>query len=83
MKKRIGYLAMIAVLMSAIAVATSAQPVSVEERYAVGGEIIPITASPYLFSPAFLMIIAVVAAVIVAGGALLTGKITIEFIPEN
>ena len=83
MKKRIGYLAMIAVLMSTIVVVASAQPAPREERYAVGGEIIPITASPYLFSPAFLMIIAVVAAVLVAGGALLTGKITIEFIPEH
>lgn len=79
MKKKMGYLALV-VFLTAIAIIVQARAPTGprDERYAVGGELIPVTASPYLFSPAFLIVIAVAAAIIVAGGAILSDKISIE-----
>lgn len=49
-------------------------------RYAVGGELLPVSLAPFLFNPVTLVILALV--ILVAGGALLTGKISIEVVPE-
>ncbi|MBD3205822.1 hypothetical protein GF319_05685 [Candidatus Bathyarchaeota archaeon] len=48
------------------------------DRYAVGGEILPVSAATFLFNPWVLAII--MALVLLAGGAIYTGTITIDIV---
>jgi hypothetical protein len=51
-------------------------PMPVEERYAVGGEILPVSSATFLFSPWVLALVAII--LLAAGGAIYTGAVTIE-----
>lgn len=52
----------------------------IQERYAVGGELLPVSSTPFLFNPIILVAIAI--AVLAAGGAILSGKVEIEIVRQ-
>ncbi len=60
------------------AVYASETQMPVEERYAVGGEILPVSTATFLFSPWVLALVAII--LLAAGGAIYTGAITIEVV---
>jgi hypothetical protein len=73
--RKLGIFLIIIVLFGSV-MAVSAQDMEFRERYAVGGEIIPFSTTPFLFNPWILAII--VAIVLVTGGAFYVGAVSTE-----
>lgn len=82
--KKIGYLALVVFVVSVIgfSFASAKDKRIIFEQYAVGGELIPITTTPFLFSPSLLAVIAVAAAIVVAAAAL-SDKLGIEVLIDR
>jgi hypothetical protein len=74
--RKIVYLLIVFTLIGSLTVLTT--NAQVEERYAVGGEILPVSTATFLFSPWVLALVAII--LLAAGGAIYTGAITIEVV---
>ena len=79
MKKIVSILVILAVIGSLTLIVVNAQDTQpTEERYAVGGEILPLSTATFLFSPWVLALVAII--LLAAGGAIYTGAVTIEIV---
>jgi hypothetical protein len=76
--KKIGYISIILILIGTVFIATtSANNQLIQEKYAVGGEILNIDPTLLLTSQAVLPLIALL--VLILGGFIATRKITFEY----
>ena len=79
MKKIVSLFVILAVIGSLTLIVVNAADLNhIEERYAVGGEILPVSTATFLFSPWVLALVAII--LLAAGGAIYTGAITIEVV---
>jgi uncharacterized membrane protein YidH (DUF202 family) len=74
--RKLALIGIILIVGSLLIVTASAQRDRMTERYAVGGEILPVSATSFLLSPWVLAIVMLL--ITVLGGAITTGKISIE-----
>jgi hypothetical protein len=74
--KKLALISIILIIGSILVVGVNAQKIRIDERYAVGGEILPVSAVSYLLSPWTLALVMLIVTII--GGAITTGKISIE-----
>jgi hypothetical protein len=76
--KKLALICLLSLIGSIFLLGMQANGALAQDKYAVGGELIPISTASYLLSPWVLALLMLIIAVI--GGAITTGKINIELI---
>ena len=74
--KKLALISIILLIGSILIIGVQARDDLRRERYAVGGEILPVSTVSYLFSPWALALVMLI--VVAVGGAITTGRISIE-----